>query len=55
MERLVNKYGQAVRLDPLDDAPELAETTRFGIQFLPDRAGGAGPLYVVRVIKDCDY
>ncbi|HUW68784.1 MAG TPA: 16S rRNA methyltransferase [bacterium] len=55
MERLFDKYGQAVRLDPLDEAPALAETTRFGIQFLPDRAGGAGPLYVARVIKARDY
>lgn len=53
--RLFDKYGGAVAIDPLDDVGTGVEGTRFGIQFLPDRAGGAGPLYVARVRKVSDY
>lgn len=53
VERLLAKYGDAVRLDPLDEP--RAETTRYGVQFLPDRAGRAGPLYIARISKASDY
>lgn len=53
VERLLAKYGDAVRLDPLDEP--RAEAMRYGVQFLPDRAGGAGPLYVARFVKTGDY
>ncbi|TFG81709.1 MAG: 16S rRNA methyltransferase, partial [Spirochaetales bacterium] len=48
--RLLKKYGNAVKLDPL--VPESgAERTEYGILFLPDRSAGAGPLYISRLAK----
>jgi len=55
MERLFDKYSGAVAMDPLDEVGAGVERTRFGVQFLPDRAGGAGPLYIARVSKASDY
>ena len=48
--RLIAKHGDAVMLDCPDGAG-LAEATGYGVLFLPDRAWGAGPLYVARVRK----
>lgn len=45
--RLFAKYGDAVQLDPLPD-DGASERTAHGVIYLPDRAGGAGPLYIAR-------
>jgi len=50
IERLFHKYGDAVEPDPLPGG-EPGERTPFGIRYLPDRAAGAGPLFVARVRK----
>ncbi|PKL25607.1 MAG: 16S rRNA methyltransferase [Spirochaetae bacterium HGW-Spirochaetae-3] len=50
VRRLFEKYGDDALLDPLPDA-DGAERTVYGVHYLPDRAAGAGPLYVARVTK----
>jgi len=50
VRRLFDKYGEEAVLDPLPDDGE-AERTEFGLHYLPDRAAGAGPLYVARIRK----
>lgn len=52
-ERLAAKYGAAAAFDPpsLSEAPPGSEETERGMAVLPDRAGGAGPMYVCRVRK----
>jgi len=50
VRRLFKKYGDAVRLDAIKEGEVPAfEATEHGIQYLPDRSSGAGPLYVARV------
>ncbi|MDP3178497.1 MAG: 16S rRNA methyltransferase [Spirochaetaceae bacterium] len=52
-ERLAAKYGAAAAFDPpsLAGAPAGSEATERGVAVLPDRASGAGPMYVCRVRK----
>ncbi len=50
MERLFQKYGEALEDDPLPCGGSSERTTR-GVMYLPDRAGGAGPLYIARIRK----
>lgn len=50
MRRLFDKYGDFVELDVLPDGGGV-ERTEFGLHFLPDKAAGAGPLYVSRIRK----
>ena len=50
MRRLFDKYEGWAELD-LPDADAGAERTEYGIHYLPDRASGAGPLYVARIRK----
>jgi 16S rRNA (cytosine1407-C5)-methyltransferase len=55
MLKLLKKYGDQARLLPIE-APEgtrqaAAERTQCGLHFLPDTAGGAGPLYIARIVK----
>jgi 16S rRNA (cytosine1407-C5)-methyltransferase len=47
--RLSAKYGAAVMLDPPDFTD--GEKTAYGRIILPDRCGGAGPMYVARFRK----
>jgi 16S rRNA (cytosine1407-C5)-methyltransferase len=49
VSRLLQKYGDAVFLDP-PDFPE-GEKTVYGRLILPDRCGGMGPMYVARFKK----
>ncbi|MBN2875583.1 MAG: 16S rRNA methyltransferase [Spirochaetales bacterium] len=48
--RLVAKYGEELELDPLPEDGR-AERCEYGVLYLPDRAAGAGPLYIARVRK----
>jgi len=50
VRRLFDKYDVDVELDTLPDGGG-AERTEFGLHYLPDRAAGAGPLYVARIHK----
>ncbi len=50
MERLFQKYGGALEDDPIPFGPG-AERTARGVMYLPDGAGGAGPLYIARIRK----
>jgi 16S rRNA (cytosine1407-C5)-methyltransferase len=50
VRRLFKKYGDSVGLDGIAEGEVPAfEATEHGIQYLPDRASGAGPLYVARL------
>lgn len=50
MMKLFKKYGEEVLRDVIEvgEAPAF-EATEHGIQYLPDRSSGAGPLYVARL------
>lgn len=50
VRRLAKKYGDRAFVETLR-AERGAESAEFGILYLPDRAGGAGPLYVCRIRK----
>jgi 16S rRNA (cytosine1407-C5)-methyltransferase len=52
MARLFAKYGGEAESVPPDF--EAGEPTDYGRIILPDRSGGAGPLYVARVRKKSD-
>lgn len=50
VNRLLKKYKEQVIMDKITVAEAPAfEATERGIQYLPDRASGAGPLYVARL------
>jgi 16S rRNA C967 or C1407 C5-methylase (RsmB/RsmF family) len=50
VSRLFKKYGDAVINDVIEAGEVPAfEATEHGIQYLPDRSSGAGPLYVARL------
>jgi 16S rRNA C967 or C1407 C5-methylase (RsmB/RsmF family) len=55
VERAAARYGPGLAFDrpayPGSGASGEAEETEFGIMILPDRAGGAGPMYVCRMRK----
>jgi 16S rRNA C967 or C1407 C5-methylase (RsmB/RsmF family) len=46
------KYGDRLSFDrPRYEGLGIAEETAYGVSILPDRAGGAGPMYVSRMTK----
>lgn len=48
--RAADRYGSGLVFErPSYAGPGEAEETRFGLAILPDRAGGAGPMYVCRM------
>ncbi len=47
VERLIRKEGGELAIEALADP--RSEATLHGIRFLPDRAGGAGPMYVCKM------
>jgi 16S rRNA C967 or C1407 C5-methylase (RsmB/RsmF family) len=50
--RAAARYREALSFDrPEYDGPGEAEDSRYGLSILPDRAGGAGPMYVSRMKK----
>jgi 16S rRNA (cytosine1407-C5)-methyltransferase len=50
--RAIAKYGADLSLDrPAYKGPGEAEVTEYGLAILPDRAEGAGPMYVCRLHK----
>ncbi|MFH2116414.1 MAG: 16S rRNA methyltransferase [Spirochaetota bacterium] len=50
MRRLFKKYGEDAISDVIEEGEAPAfEFTEYGIQYLPDRSYGSGPLYVARV------
>jgi len=50
--RAVARYGKALSFDwPDYRGPGEAEKTEYGLMILPDRTGGAGPIYLCRVRK----
>ena len=51
IERLLERKGDQIRVDESDALLGNLEKTRFGYQIFPDRAGGAGPIYVSRLVK----
>ena len=52
IERAVARHGTALRIEgPEYEGPGEAEVTDFGLAILPDRARGAGPMYVSRIRK----
>jgi 16S rRNA C967 or C1407 C5-methylase (RsmB/RsmF family) len=51
IEKLLRKKGGLVQVDPHTEDLAGLERTRFGFQVFPDRARGAGPIYLSRLIK----
>jgi len=49
VSRLEEKYAGSFRFDPPDDGP--GEAAGPGVLILPDRAQGAGPMFVCRIRK----
>ncbi len=50
--RAVDKLGEALVIDrPAYEGPDVAEETEYGLSLLPDRARGAGPMYICRMRK----
>jgi 16S rRNA C967 or C1407 C5-methylase (RsmB/RsmF family) len=47
--RLAAKDGEGLCFDPPDSG--RGERTEYGLLLMPDRSGGAGPMYVCRVRK----
>jgi 16S rRNA C967 or C1407 C5-methylase (RsmB/RsmF family) len=50
VRKVLGKRGESVELAPLPGLPG-SEATEFGLQILPDRAAGTGPLYCALVKK----
>ncbi len=48
--RILKKRPQA-QIAEIEDAPEGADHTEFGVHILPDRTGGAGPIYCAKIRK----
>lgn len=46
--RALRKLGDAIEIDRSLTSPR-GEPTEYGVSILPDRAGGAGPMYVCRL------
>jgi tRNA and rRNA cytosine-C5-methylases len=52
VRRAAAKYGDSIAFEPpVAGAPAGAEETAYGLSILPDRCGGAGPMYVSRIRK----
>jgi len=51
IERLLKRKGDQVKLDPETSDLDDLERTRFGFQIFPDRAGGAGPIFISRLLR----
>jgi 16S rRNA C967 or C1407 C5-methylase (RsmB/RsmF family) len=50
--RAAARYGAGLAFDrPRYEGPGEAEETEYGLSILPDRARGAGPMYVCRMVK----
>jgi 16S rRNA C967 or C1407 C5-methylase (RsmB/RsmF family) len=49
IERVLKKKGDRVSLEPETGDLSDLEPTRFGFQIFPDRAQGAGPIYIARL------
>ena len=54
IERVLRKKGGAFHLDPVQDDLSDLEATRYGWQIFPDRSGGAGPIFLSRLIRSRD-
>ena len=51
IQRLLERKGDEVKLDPnVEDLADL-EKTEFGFQIFPDRANGIGPIYLSRLLE----
>ncbi|CEM61787.1 SAM-dependent methyltransferase [Treponema phagedenis] len=50
IDKLIKKYGSEVIVEKISQ-DKLCEPTQFGIQYLPDTAEGAGPIYIARIKK----
>ena len=46
------KKRPAMRVELLENLPEGADRTEFGVHILPDRCGGCGPIYCARLVKN---
>ncbi len=53
IEKVLKKKGKDVKLLSIEikDSRVVTEPTRFGLQILPDRSQGAGPLYISLLTK----
>ena len=51
VERLLRQKEGQLELDLSLPDREFWERTRFGLQIFPDRGGGAGPIYISRLVK----
>ena len=49
--RRMLKKRPAMRVEPIEDIPEGADRTEFGVHILPDRTEGCGPIYCARLVK----
>jgi 16S rRNA C967 or C1407 C5-methylase (RsmB/RsmF family) len=50
--RAMAKFGTRISLEPLEyDGPGEADSSEYGLSILPDRANGAGPMYVCKMRK----
>ena len=45
------KKRPSMEVSYIEEIPEGADRTEFGVHILPDRAGGAGPIYCARLRK----
>ena len=50
VERILKKRPQAQVVE-IADIPEGADRTELGVHILPDRTGGAGPIYCAKIRK----
>lgn len=46
------KKRPSMRFDRIDEIPEGADRTEFGVHILPDRSEGRGPIYCARLVKE---
>lgn len=50
--RALARYGASITFEaPRYEGPGEAEATEYGLKIMPDRAGGAGPMYVSHMKK----
>lgn len=46
------KKRPSMRFDRIDEIPEGADRTEYGVHILPDRSEGRGPIYCARLVKE---
>ena len=46
------KKRPSMRFDRIEEIPEGADRTEFGVHILPDRSEGRGPIYCARLVKE---